>query len=440
MINQHSKRLAFWTVLLAVLATLITTVQSTAQAAPLRQANSNSCVIPPSGPWPACATGKTATNNNNCVIPESGPWPPCAMNGGATNGGNSGGECTIPASGPWPECARGGNDVPAPPPPPLQLCPQPNGQPGPWVPCGNGMPQPIVTPTPSAPNQPKLCPPPGGQGKWVLCDAGSSTSAKVESFTAKIQPLGNGDDLIEFSWQTTGASSVQLLVGVSDQWADHRVDLASSGSSTTVYKSDSLTKGQIGLKACRADQCDIKYVQASFSCSSVYFFKTDNFSPSSCSLGNDWELEAVVQQFEHGFMIWIEDWLIPYVGSGPAVLPFRYIQKSGTTSSGIFWPQSDTWKAGDPISDSSLTPPEFRRQPTHGIGKVWRETPQLRQQMGWALSAEKPYTATRVSEVGLGIVGPAVSYLSLPDENQVIKISCGRRTSASSCSWSIEDL
>ena len=90
----------------------------------------SSCVIPPSGPWPPCATGgNTAgggattggntggTSAGSCVIPATGPWPECARNGGvtadtntggATTGGNSGSSCVIPPSGPWPDCARNG--------------------------------------------------------------------------------------------------------------------------------------------------------------------------------------------------------------------------------------------------------------------------------------------------------------------------------------------
>ncbi len=51
------------------------------------------CVIPPSGPWPPCATQQetptpyptaTAVPDGSCVIPESGPWPPCATDPQAT--------------------------------------------------------------------------------------------------------------------------------------------------------------------------------------------------------------------------------------------------------------------------------------------------------------------------------------------------------------------
>ena len=50
---------------------------------------SGDCVIPPSGPWPPCATGgNSGGGSGDCVIPPSGPWPPCATGG---NGGGSGG-------------------------------------------------------------------------------------------------------------------------------------------------------------------------------------------------------------------------------------------------------------------------------------------------------------------------------------------------------------
>ena len=88
-----------------------------AEAAPQLQSN-NSCVIPPSGPWPPCATGGQSSNSNNsCPIPPSGPWPACARSGGGTPSGGGGGQsgsCVIPPSGPWPACARGGGGTPSP--------------------------------------------------------------------------------------------------------------------------------------------------------------------------------------------------------------------------------------------------------------------------------------------------------------------------------------
>ena len=101
---------AFGLLLVTTLLLLLIS-QQPAHGAPARQSGS-SCVIPPSGPWPACATGGGSSNNSNsCVIPASGPWPACARSGGGTassGGGSQSGSCVIPPSGPWPACATGG--------------------------------------------------------------------------------------------------------------------------------------------------------------------------------------------------------------------------------------------------------------------------------------------------------------------------------------------
>lgn len=68
------------------------------------------CVIPPSGPWPPCATQGDAPPPDlpsGCVIPLSGPWPPCATQGDTPPPDLPPG-CVIPPSGPWPPCATGG--------------------------------------------------------------------------------------------------------------------------------------------------------------------------------------------------------------------------------------------------------------------------------------------------------------------------------------------
>ncbi len=54
----------------------------------------------------------TPRDGEGCVIPPSGPWPPCATGGdsGGDTGGSTDGDCVIPPSGPWPPCATGGGD------------------------------------------------------------------------------------------------------------------------------------------------------------------------------------------------------------------------------------------------------------------------------------------------------------------------------------------
>ncbi len=120
--NTYNYRVGLAVVVMSLLLALLAT--------PISPATAADCEIPPSGPWPACATGGGASaapsantswnssgnNSNSCVIPPSGPWPACATNGGggtaapsapAAPSGNNG-SCVIPTSGPWPACATGG--------------------------------------------------------------------------------------------------------------------------------------------------------------------------------------------------------------------------------------------------------------------------------------------------------------------------------------------
>ncbi len=115
----------------------------------------NACVIPASGPWPACATGgdaPPANLPNSCVIPPSGPWPACATGGGTTpmQPTQPTGDCIIPPSGPWPACATGGGGttptIPMPTPEPNACVIPPSG---PWPRCATNPTNP-TQPAPTA--------------------------------------------------------------------------------------------------------------------------------------------------------------------------------------------------------------------------------------------------------------------------------------------------
>ena len=48
----------------------------------------------------------------------------------------------------------------------------------------------------------------------------------------------------------------------------------------------------------------------------------------------------------------------------------------------------DTWTEGDPENDPDIVPPPGRFQPIRGFGKLWRERPEVREALGWALGVE----------------------------------------------------
>jgi hypothetical protein len=53
----------------------------------------------------------------------------------------------------------------------------------------------------------------------------------------------------------------------------------------------------------------------------------------------------------------------------------------------------DTFEEGQPEKDPAFAAPAGRRQPERGIGKVWREHPEVREKLGWALAKEEAINA-----------------------------------------------
>ncbi len=88
---------------------------------------------------------------------------------------------------------------------------------------------------------------------------------------------------------------------------------------------------------------------------------------------------AAIQRFDNGVMIWVQETGLIY-----AVL-----------HDGRWFSFEDTFREGDAESDPAFSPPEGRQQPMRGFGKLWREQPDLRDAIGWALAKEEPATATR---------------------------------------------
>jgi len=87
------------------------------------------------------------------------------------------------------------------------------------------------------------------------------------------------------------------------------------------------------------------------------------------------------QLFEHGRMFWIgpikQIWVMKITGEGH----------------GTWEVYQDTFVDGEPENDPSLVPPEGRYQPQRGFGKLWRESPGLRDALGWGVTPEFGYVS-----------------------------------------------
>lgn len=94
----------------------------------------------------------------------------------------------------------------------------------------------------------------------------------------------------------------------------------------------------------------------------------------------------VYQSFEGGEMIWV-----PETADTPAKIYAIFSQSQSGTQG---WAQFvDTYREGEPVGGSDV-PPTGRDAPQRGFGKIWWNTPVLRQRLGWAYSIEQEAQAT----------------------------------------------
>lgn len=111
----------------------------------------------------------------------------------------------------------------------------------------------------------------------------------------------------------------------------------------------------------------------------VYFSNPDLASQVGCPLDQANRVNNAFQPYEQGAMIWVADSLGASGGGG-----IYAIYNNGT-----YQRFSDTWADGiDPVS-TGLTPPEGRIEPIRGFGKVWRESGNVRDSLGWATDGEQ---------------------------------------------------
>jgi len=91
------------------------------------------------------------------------------------------------------------------------------------------------------------------------------------------------------------------------------------------------------------------------------------------------QIQVAEQVFEHGRMFWLQPtdqvWVMVITAEGK----------------GTWQVYTNTFKEGDPESDPDLVPPTGLEQPKRGFGKLWRDNPDIREALGWAVTPEFGY-------------------------------------------------
>lgn len=225
---------------------------------------------------------------------------------------------------------------------------------------------------------------------------------------------------ITFSWSASGVSA--RIVSGTRQRLQKWWGVPLSGTRTVEVRGTTYRNPEFTLEVCDSPVCYSgdesiqmisESVQIEWACELDYFFTP---APRRCPLRPATYSWAAEQRFEHGRMIWLEDndAIHVFYEDGAEYYPEHYPDWQGR-----FERFEDTWTPDETESDPTVVPPEGLYQPIRGFGKVWRENPQVREQLGWATAPEQGYESALQYEHHEGSSSGANQYLRTVD-NQVI--------------------
>lgn len=190
-------------------------------------------------------------------------------------------------------------------------------------------------------------------------------------------------DTVELTWECAGATSAVLYkLMVSGQLPADGIDVPVSG--TYAYTIPPEEQNWVDFLLYVWDGAD-RHASATqtvrLRCRHDWFFepRPEDICPTAPLVS-----AAAEQHFEGGTMIWVEAEDAIYVLVG---------DPAGAPASATHWNRfEDMWDESLPDPDPHLAPPEGRQQPIRGFGLVWRENPEIQEQLGWATDSETGYT------------------------------------------------
>lgn len=145
---------------------------------------------------------------------------------------------------------------------------------------------------------------------------------------------------------------------------------------------------------------------------------TETLRPSNFPTARAEIISVVEQVFEGGRMIWFRDTRTVAVLVGDEVDPVQgdwfCFEDSFVEGETEFLP---TLQPPADVSTNSAWPDARIQQPIRGFGKIWRENPDLRERLGWALSAEYEHSAVKEYVAGGRLVNG--EYVPGPGEYRV---------------------
>jgi hypothetical protein len=225
---------------------------------------------------------------------------------------------------------------------------------------------------------------------------GETTSLAVKVFSVTPNEVARGGS-VTFNWEVSGAAKVNV-VRLSERGGAALEtigsDLPATGSLTYSIPANYVNGAPFALNAV-ADNGQETQQTVSVTITCPF---SNSLVSGDCPVSQD-TVSASYQVFENGAMAWRGDKREIYV-----------LYNNGQ------WEQyADTWAEGETLSIGDQ-PPAGRTQPERGFGKVWATQAGVRDKLGWALSAETPYTAQwEVHQLWDGRTASNAPHFKLPD-------------------------
>jgi hypothetical protein len=125
------------------------------------------------------------------------------------------------------------------------------------------------------------------------------------------------------------------------------------------------------------------------------------------------QLYIAQQDFEHGYMLWI---------SATQQIWVLFNVPENNFQAGEWQSYPDTFVEGEPEIDPNLNPPVGKYQPKRGFGKLWRNTPEVKERLGWATTPEFGLNTTYVYQAG-GYLDSNNTYVRRPGKHFITTLS-----------------
>ncbi len=206
-----------------------------------------------------------------------------------------------------------------------------------------------------------------------LSPVGEPEEAAIRAFEAQPREVAPGES-ITLTWRTEGGSGRELTSRMPGGLPGEVPEIAGPSGSVAVLIDEDERYWRAFSLALEAGEgiTARETLTVTLTCPYDYFFAEHLDLGGACPGGPPVGTFAAEQAFEGGDMLWLEEERLLFV----------------LYDGGAYEIYEDTFVEGEPEFDPALEPPPSMLQPVRGFGKVWRENPQVREQLGWAWSRE----------------------------------------------------